>query len=110
MLSRVDVALDRRRGPDRTAREISGAARHTGIRGCRFVAGARQRVCVRNHGDADQERRTQDDLFSGIGHVIPLASPRLPVVTQRDLDRTIACRAADQPLRQTLADKWRANE
>jgi hypothetical protein len=26
-----------------------------------------------------------------IGHVIPLSSPGLPVVTQRDLDGTIAC-------------------
>jgi hypothetical protein len=43
-----------------------------------------------NHGGADQASRTQDDLLSGIGHVTPLASPRLPVVTQRDLDGIIA--------------------
>jgi len=45
-------------------------------------------------GFADQESRTQDDLFSGIGHVIPLPSPELPAVTRRDLAGPLLARPA----------------
>ena len=53
-------------------------------------------------GFADQESRTQDDLFSGIGHVIPLPSPELPAVTRRDLAGPLLARPAVDHL--SLAD------